>query len=77
MLLLGMAVLSAQHGPPYSPEEALATFRLAEGFQIQTFAAEPLVSDPVAMEVDENGRLYVVEMHGYPLDLSGSGRAGR
>ena len=37
-------------------------------------AAEPLVSDPVAMEVDEDGRIYVVEMHGYPLDLSGSGR---
>ena len=74
ILLAAVAVLSGQHGPPYSPEEALATFRLAEGFQIELFAAEPLVSDPVAMEVDENGRMYVVEMHGYPLDLSGSGR---
>jgi putative membrane-bound dehydrogenase-like protein len=72
--LLVIAVLSAQHRPPYSPEDALATFRIVEGFQIERFAAEPLVSDPVAMEVDEHGRLFVVEMHGYPLDLSGSGR---
>lgn len=72
--LLGAAVLSARHGPPYTPEDALATFTLADGFRIELFAAEPLISDPVAMEVDENGRLFVVEMHGYPLDLSGSGR---
>jgi putative membrane-bound dehydrogenase-like protein len=74
LLLLSASVLSGQHAAPYSPAEALATFRIADGFRIESFAAEPLVSDPVAMEVDENGRLYVVEMHGYPLDLSGTGR---
>lgn len=37
-------------------------------------ASEPLVSDPVAMEIDEYGRMYVVEMHGYPLDKGGSGK---
>lgn len=56
-----------------SPEEAMQTFEVAEGFQIEQIAAEPLISDPVAMEIDEFGRLYVVEMHGYPLDKSGSG----
>jgi putative membrane-bound dehydrogenase-like protein len=61
-------------GPPFSPEEALATFRLVPGFQIELLAAEPLVTSPVAMEVDEDGRLYVVEMPGYPLDVGGSGR---
>lgn len=66
--------VTGQHAPPFAPDEALRTFTLADGFQIELFAAEPLVSDPVAMEVDESGRLYVVEMHGYPLDLSGSGR---
>ena len=29
---------------------------------------------PVAMDVDEDGRLFVVEMPGYPLDTSASGR---
>ncbi|MEX2569029.1 MAG: PVC-type heme-binding CxxCH protein, partial [Cyclobacteriaceae bacterium] len=55
-------------------EYALSTFELEEGFQIELVAGEPLVADPVDMEIDENGRLYVVEMHGYPLDVSGSGK---
>src|SRR5687768_15539137 len=74
LLALAGALGRTQGGPPYSPEDALRTFRLADGFQIELVAAEPLVGDPVAMEVDENGRLYVVEMPGYPLDVSGSGR---
>lgn len=60
--------------PPYEAQAALDTFRIADGFRIELFASEPLISDPVAMEVDEYGRTYVVEMHGYPLDVSGTGR---
>lgn len=63
----------ADHGP-VKPEHALATFQLEPGFKIELIAAEPLVSDPVDMEVDEQGRLYIVEMHGYPLDKSGTGQ---
>ena len=55
-------------------ENALSTFELEDGFQIELIAGEPLVADPVDMEIDEYGRLYVVEMHGYPLDVSGSGK---
>ncbi|HET7697113.1 MAG TPA: neutral/alkaline non-lysosomal ceramidase N-terminal domain-containing protein [Vicinamibacterales bacterium] len=76
-LLLASVVLltgSQQSGPPYDPKAALDTFRIADGFRIELFASEPLISDPVAMEVDEYGRTYVVEMHGYPLDVSGTGR---
>ena len=56
------------------PDKALATFQIADGFQIEMVASEPLVADPVAMEIDEQGRMYVVEMHGYPMDKSGSGK---
>jgi putative membrane-bound dehydrogenase-like protein len=55
------------------PAEALRSFELPEGFQIELIAAEPLVADPVAMEVDEQGNFYVVEMHGYPENLKSSG----
>ncbi|MGZ5135783.1 MAG: PVC-type heme-binding CxxCH protein, partial [Flavitalea sp.] len=55
-------------------KDALSTFQIADGFKIEMIASEPLVSDPVDMEIDEYGRLYVVEMHGYPLDKSGSGK---
>ena len=64
-------------GPPYEPVEALATLEVVEGFRVETFAAEPLIADPVDMMVDENGRLYVVEMPGYPLDTGGTGRVMR
>lgn len=56
-----------------SPEASMSTFEIADGFKIEQIAAEPLVADPVDMAIDEYGRLYVVEMHGYPLDKSGSG----
>src|SRR3954447_13847615 len=56
-----------------SPLEALHTFQLPQGFKIELVASEPLISDPVAMEIDEKGNMYVVEMHGYPLDTTGSG----
>ncbi len=61
-------------GPPYSPQSALKTFKIEPGFHIELFVSEPQISDPVAMEFDEDGRIYVVEMHGYPLDTGPSGR---
>lgn len=54
-------------------ESLTDTFEIAEGFQFELVASEPLISDPVDMEIDELGRMFVVEMHGYPLDVSGSG----
>ncbi|MEM8899712.1 MAG: PVC-type heme-binding CxxCH protein [Bacteroidota bacterium] len=53
--------------------ELIPQFEWAEGFELELFAIEPLVSDPVAMEITEEGRMFVVEMHGYPLDVSGTG----
>ena len=76
--LLALALPEAEPAdPPFSPEEALSTFQIAEGFRVELFAAEPYVQDPVAMTVDEQGRVYVVEMPGYPLDTGGSGRVKR
>jgi len=49
-----------------SPEEAMRRFILREGFEIELFAAEPYVKDPVEMVVDENRVVYVVEMPDYP-----------
>ncbi len=54
--------------PPYDPQEALKTFRIEKGFRIETFLSEPDIRSQVAMEFDENGRIYVVEDPGYPLD---------
>jgi putative membrane-bound dehydrogenase-like protein len=51
---------------PLSPREELATFRVPKGFHVELVASEPDVVDPVAMAFDEEGRLFVAEMRGYP-----------
>lgn len=53
--------------PHTEADDALRTFRLASGFQLEVVATEPLVSDPVAACFDEFGRMFVAEMHGYPF----------
>jgi putative membrane-bound dehydrogenase-like protein len=52
---------------PLSPKEALKSFKVQPGFHIDLVASEPDVMDPVAMAVDEDGRIYVAEMADYPL----------
>ncbi len=74
LLTTGAALRTKSTTGEIPPDKALSTFQLPEGFQIEMVASEPLLSDPVAMEIDENGRMYVVEMHGYPLDKSGTGK---
>ncbi len=49
-----------------SPDEAMKAFKVHEGFTLESVAAEPLVTDPVSVCYDADGRLYVVEMRGYP-----------
>src|SRR2546425_10693754 len=54
--------------PPREPKDALSTFRVKEGFSLELVASEPDVVDPVAMAIDEDGRMFVVEMRDYPFE---------
>ncbi|GAB3947606.1 hypothetical protein GCM10028805_20160 [Spirosoma harenae] len=66
--------------PAKTPIEERATFQLEPGLDIQLVAAEPMVEDPVVITFDENGRLWVVEMRGFMMDIDGNGedkRVGR
>ena len=47
-------------------------FTLEKGFHISAVAAEPLLTSPVAIEFDEKGRIWAVEMTGYMRDIDGS-----
>ena len=60
--------------PPFPAREALETFRLPPGFEIELVAAEPLVADPVAAAFDGRGRLFVLEMGDYPMQAEPQGR---
>ncbi|HEY1598256.1 MAG TPA: PVC-type heme-binding CxxCH protein [Pirellulales bacterium] len=57
---------------PVEPPNAAGTFVTAPGFHVELVAAEPLVTDPIALSFDEQGRLYVVEMHDYSEDAEGN-----
>ena len=75
LLLLGTGARARRaDGPPYAPAESMATMQLEAGYRIELVAAEPDVQSPVAMDFDEQGRLFVVEMPGYPLDTRPTGR---
>lgn len=51
--------------PPLHPDQALQTFQLEDGFRIELVAHEPMVVDPIAMDIDADGRLWVIDMPTY------------
>ncbi len=53
-------------GTSLSPEAFIATARLPEDVRLELVASEPAVVDPVGLAFDADGRMYVVEMGGYP-----------
>ena len=53
--------------PPKSPEESEACFQIEPGYRIQLVAAEPIITDPVAIDFDHLGRMFVVEYTDYPV----------
>ena len=47
-------------------QKVVAGIKLEPGFQAELIAAEPDLHQPVAMAIDERGRLWVAEAYGYP-----------
>jgi putative membrane-bound dehydrogenase-like protein len=52
---------------PRTPTESLKAIRLKPGFQAELVVQEPLVQDPVYVDWDALGRMWVVEMADYPF----------
>ncbi len=48
------------------PEESMKLMQVPAGFEIKLFAAEPDITNPIAMSWDEKGRLWIVESVDYP-----------
>ena len=48
-------------------------YKIASGFEIQLAASEPLIEAPVAMDFDNKGRMWVVEMRGFMPNIAGTG----
>src|SRR6266480_7945035 len=67
--LLVIAVLAssvvAQEKVP-DPEIERAAFKVADGFEVSLFAADPLIAKPIGMNFDSAGRLWVTSSTLYP-----------
>ncbi len=72
-LVLFSSAADRKPAGPLSPRQEQATFRVPRGFRVELVACEPNVIDPVAVAFDEDGRLFVAEMPGYPNKGVGTG----
>src|SRR5437660_4630984 len=78
--------------PDPDPEIERRSFQVAEGFEVNLFAADPLLAKPIQMNFDSAGRLWVACSSVYPQikpgqkandriiileDRTGSGRADK
>ncbi|TFV97944.1 dehydrogenase [Algoriphagus kandeliae] len=58
---------------PLSPEESMKLVQIPVGFEMELFASEPMIINPMAMTWDERGRLYVIETVDYPNEVRTEG----
>ncbi|MBG86027.1 MAG: glycosyl hydrolase [Verrucomicrobiales bacterium] len=54
---------------PLSPEASLQYTRVPVGFRLELFAAEPQIVNPIYIQWDERGRLWVAESRDYPNEI--------
>ncbi len=65
-----------QYQEPLSPEESSKLIQVPVGFDLELFASEPDIINPIAMEWDEKGRLWVIETVDYPNTVRDDKSAG-
>ena len=49
-----------------APEEAARAMTVPPGFKVTLFAGEPDVVQPIAMAIDDRGRIWIAEAYSYP-----------
>src|SRR5690625_7760823 len=66
-----------KYPPAMSVKKSLGSVMIDDRFEVQVFAAEPMVQEPVSMIFDAKGDVYVVEMPDYPFKPEEGTGAGR
>ena len=69
---IGLVLLSCQESFD-EPEISLDEYVLEKGFELELIAAEPILRAPVAIDFDNQGRIWVAEMPGYMHNMDGKG----
>jgi putative membrane-bound dehydrogenase-like protein len=65
-VLLATLTARAVQAQGYIPTEAAGRMAVADGLEVRLVAAEPLIRQPVAIEFDDRGRLWVIQYMQYP-----------
>ncbi len=70
LVLAGLASFApapqSAHAQGFAPTEAAGRMSVADGLEVRLVAAEPLIRQPVAIEFDDRGRLWVIQYMQYP-----------
>lgn len=69
-LILYVFVSCNQQDYP-EPEISLEGYQIEAGFNLEVVASEPFLEAPVAMDFDDQGRMWVVQMPGYMENMAG------
>ena len=72
-------IVNSEPKPGYlTPEESLKAFRLPKGYHMELVADESMLSEPVALSWDANGRMFVTQMETYmqTVDTTGEHQKG-
>src|SRR5712691_6214947 len=65
-VLVSLGIPGALFAQGFPSEEAARRMTVPDGFQVRLVAAEPMVRQPVAIEFDDRGRLWVIQYLQYP-----------
>src|SRR3954463_1426075 len=64
----GLQQVSAE-SPVLSPEDEMKTFFMPPGYHVELVASEPMIEEPILIDWDADGRMWVIEERGYMQDL--------
>lgn len=66
MVFMSSSVKQIETNDDPDPQKELASFKIADGMEVTLFASEPMVTKPIQMNWDAEGRLWVVSSTAYP-----------
>src|SRR5438132_14238538 len=53
-----------------TPQQAIHHFKAADGLEVRLWAAEPMLENPTNIDIDERGRIWVLEGVNYRRQLN-------
>src|SRR6476661_1751631 len=59
----------SDESPVLSPDDEMKTFFMPPGYHVELVASEPMIEEPIFIDWDPDGRLWVIEERGYMQDL--------